>query len=444
MKQEKFVVERTFSLYELNQEIKSVIQSSFPRTYLVTAEIASMDLRRHCYMTLVDKDDEVIRAEMRGVIWASSVGRILAQFRSETGIDLVKGIRILFEASVRFHERYGLSLDILSVDPSYTIGELSARRREVLERLSREGLRERNRALEFPLVPQNIGIISSRAAAGYEDLVSHLRNNPYNFRFTCRMYEAVMQGDRAEASIVKAIERCFDDSSRLDVVVIVRGGGGQTDLHCFDSYEIARAVAHLPVPVVSGIGHLRDISVLDEVSNMRGKTPTAVADLLITKAKEFEDSMGLLANRLVHGAGRLLTDMRETLTNLARSVQSATAGEVQIQKQRLDTLSKGLAYLFRLLDRGMNHLIGSSAKMRSLVSRDIVGQDRLLDLLVSRLAKVSRGMLLAQAELLRSRQSNLDHLDPKNILKRGYTMTLKNGRICMSVREFRIREGEAS
>jgi exodeoxyribonuclease VII large subunit len=388
-------------------------------------------------MTLVDKDDEVIRAEMRGVIWASRVGSISSQFRRETGIDLVKGIRILFEASVRFHERYGLSLDILSVDPSYTIGELSAKRREVLERLSREGLRERNRTLEFPLVPQNIGIISSRTAAGYEDLVSHLNNNPYNFRFTCRLYEAVMQGDRAEESIVQAIKRCRDDSSRLDVIVIVRGGGGQTDLHCFDSYEIARAVAHLPVPVVSGIGHLRDISVLDEVSNMRAKTPTAVADLLITKAKEFEDSMGHLAHRLVHGAGMLLTDMREMLTNLARSVQGTTAGEVQIQQQRLDTLAKGLAYSFRFIDGGMKSLIGSSAKMRSLVSRDLIGQYKLLDLLVPRLVKVSRGLLLAQAERLRSRQSNLDHLDPKNILKRGYTMTLKNGRICRSVRELR-------
>lgn len=163
-------MDKVLSLYALNQQIKSVIDDSFPRIFLVTAEIASIDSRHHCYLALVDKYDEVIRAEMRAVIWASRFVKVSAQFRRETGIDLAKGIRILFEASVRFHERYGLSLDILSVDPAYTIGELSAKRSEVLKRLSEEGLKERNRALEFPLVPQNIGIISSRTAAGYEDL----------------------------------------------------------------------------------------------------------------------------------------------------------------------------------------------------------------------------------------------------------------------------------
>ncbi|HDK41645.1 MAG TPA: exodeoxyribonuclease VII large subunit, partial [Nitrospirae bacterium] len=289
------------SLYQLNQLIRTVIETSLPETFRITAEIASISVRNHCYMSVVDKDGDAITAEMPAVIWAGRYRALSREFRDATGIELSKGIRILFEASVTFHERYGLKLNVLNIDPAYTIGELAVRRKEILERLAKEGLKDRNKALEFPLVPQRIGIISSPAAAGYEDLMSHLKDNAYGYRFFCRLYDAVMQGDRAEASVISALERCGNNSSRLDAVVIVRGGGGLSDLHCFDSYDIARTIALLTLPVISGIGHERDITVVDEVSNARVKTPTAAADLLVTKLKDFEDSIDELAHSLAHG-----------------------------------------------------------------------------------------------------------------------------------------------
>lgn len=424
---------RTLSLYELNQQIRSLIDTSFPRTFLVTAEIASLDIKRHCYMTLVDKYEDSIRAEMRAVVWASRLGTVSAEFKSATGIDLAKGIRILFEASVRFHERYGLSLEIINIDPSYTLGVLSAKRKEVLERLSREGLKDRNISLEFPLVPQRIGIISSSTAAGYEDLVSHLIDNPYNFSFSCRLYEAVMQGDKAEASIVQAIKRCINDSSLLDVVVIVRGGGGKADLHCFDSYEIGKAVASLHVPVISGIGHLRDITVLDEVSNMMTKTPTAAADLIITRVRDFEDAVKNLANRLVRGTARLTFDLRERLSFLAKTFQSAAGDDLQMKLQKLNSLIRGLAYSSKLTEINMRYLAESSSKIKALISKDIIGQKNIIDALLLRLITGSRGRILKETVRLESRDSNLYHLDPRNVLKRGYSITMKDGKSLKSV-----------
>jgi exodeoxyribonuclease VII large subunit len=275
------------SLYELNKLIKSVIDDNLSGTFLVTAEIASCDVKRHCYLTLVDKEEDTIRAEIRAVVWANRYKVIAPIFEESTGTKLAKGIKILFQATVDFHERYGLKLTINNIDPSYTVGELAVRRKEILERLKKEGLIDRNRELEFPLVPQRIGIISSATAAGYEDLTAHLLNNVYGYKFTAELYEAVMQGDRAEDSIVAALGQCMGDVSSLDVLVIVRGGGGQTDLHCFDSYKIGKAIASLPIPVIAGIGHQRDVTVVDEVSNTRAKTPTAVADMIITRVKDF-------------------------------------------------------------------------------------------------------------------------------------------------------------
>ncbi len=382
------------SLYELNQLIKSVIDTALPQIFPVTAEIVRCDIRNHCYMELVDKDKDTIKAQMRATIWAHRYKTLSVEFKNATGIELAKGIRILFKATVDYHERYGLSLNILNIDPSYTIGEMAVKRKEILERLTEEGLRDRNKKLEFPLVPRRIGIISSPTAAGYEDLLGHLTNNAYGYKFTCKLYEAVMQGDKAEVSISSALNQCADDSPYLDAVVIVRGGGGQSDLHCFDSYEIAKTIAFLPIPLISGIGHERDITVVDEVSNIRVKTPTAAADLIITRIKNFEDMIDSLAHRLVHGTIKLTSDIRERLSFLTKSLENAIRGELLNSNHRLNAFIKGLKYSLKLIQ--------------------------------------------TEQERLRSRESNIDHLNPRNVLKRGYSITYRNDKAIKSISEARV------
>jgi exodeoxyribonuclease VII large subunit len=382
------------SLYELNQLIRSVVDTAFPQTFPVTAEIASCDVKKHCYLTLVDKEEDTIRAEIRAVIWANRYKVISDIFKEATGTQLAKGIKILFEAEVSFHERYGLKLNILNIDPSYTIGEMAVKKKEILERLSKEGLIDRNKELEFPLVPQRIGIISSGTAAGYEDLMTHLISNSYGYKFTAKLYEAIMQGDRAEASIVTALSKCEDDAPSLDVVVIVRGGGGQTDLHCFDSYEIGKNIAFLSVPVISGIGHQRDITVVDEVSNMRAKTPTAVADMIITRVKDFEDRVDSLAYNLVRGAGKLTADMRDMISLLSKRLEVTTRDELLKHVHQLSVFFKGLQYSLKFIQN--------------------------------------------EEQRLKARNSNINHLNPRNVLKRGYSITCNNEKVVKSVSDVKV------
>lgn len=388
---------KVLSLFELNQLIRTIIDNSMPDTFLVTAEIASCDVKNHCYLTLVDKEEDAIRAEIRAVIWANRYNVIAPAFEEATGTKLSKGIKILFHATVNFHERYGLKLTINNIDPSYTIGEMAVKRKEILERLTKEGLIYKNRELEFPLVPQRIGIISSATAAGYEDLITHLINNAYGYNFTTRLYEAVMQGDRAEDSIVSALNKCAQEASSLDVVVIVRGGGGQTDLHCFDSYEIGKTIALLPLPVISGIGHQRDVTVVDEVASMKAKTPTAVADMIITRAKDFEDRIDSFAHVLFYGARKLTTDMKENLSSLSKRLAVATGNELLNNFHLINTCIRGLQYSLRFIQN--------------------------------------------EKQKLKGRESNINHLNPVNVLKRGYSITYNYGKAVKSV--FDVADGES-
>ena len=384
------------SLYELNHIIRTVVETTFPDKFLVTAEIASCDVKNHCYMTLVDKKDDLISAEIRAVIWANKYKIIAPRFEKATGAKLSKGIKILFQAEVSFHERFGLKLTITNIDPSYTLGEMAVKRKEILERLSREELLERNKELEFPLVPRRIGIVSSSTAAGYEDLMNHLINNVYGYTFNTKLYEAVMQGDRAEASVVAALDQCALDAELLDLVVIVRGGGGQVDLHCFDSYEIGRAIAQLPLPVISGIGHQRDVTVVDEVSNMRAKTPTAAADLIVTRVRDFEERVDALAHAMVHGVRALTLDMGEGLSSLSKRLEIA-AGNIGTESvHQLEFFMKGLRYSLKFIQN--------------------------------------------EKQRLKARESNVNHLNPGNVLKRGYSITVVEGKTVKSVKE--VAEGE--
>jgi exodeoxyribonuclease VII large subunit len=266
---------------------------------------------------------------------------------------------------------------------------MAVKRKEILERLALEELIHRNKELEFPIVPQRIGIISSSTAAGYEDLMNHLTNNAYGYVFTTKLYEAVMQGDSSEASVVDALARCLEDAHLLDVVVIVRGGGGQIDLHCFDSYEIGKAIALLPLPVIAGIGHQRDVTVVDEVANMRVKTPTAAADVLVTKVKDFEDRMNSLSHSMVYGVRRLTDATGDALASLSGRLAIATGNELAENYHMMSTFIKGLKYSMKLIQSEKQHL--------------------------------------------KSKESNINHLDPRNVLKRGYSITYANGKAVKTV-----------
>ena len=274
------------SLTELNRNIKQALRDALPETYWVRAETSEVRVNSysgHCYLEFVEKDERTgqVAARARGTIWAQQYAVIRPYFEEETGRPFTSGLKVLVRVAVDFHELYGLSLTVHDIDPSFTVGDLVRRRKEIIRQLQADGVFDLNRALSLPARPQRIAVISSATAAGYEDFTDQLLGNEYGFPFYVRLYPALMQGERTEASIIAALDRIYAVREAFDVVVIIRGGGSTADLSSFDSYALAANCAQFPLPIITGIGHERDDTVVDLVAHTRLKTPTAVAAFLI-------------------------------------------------------------------------------------------------------------------------------------------------------------------
>ncbi len=423
--------EPVLSLYEFNQLIKEAIDISFPETYMITAEIASirLDNRGHCYLELVEKDESKIIAQTGARIWASTYKVISKEFMEATGINLSKGIKILIRSALNYHERYGLNLIINDIDASYTIGEMARKRKEVLERLTSEGIIRKNKDVLLPPVIQKIAVVSSRGAAGYEDFINQLKNNPYNYRFSVKLYEAIMQGDYAESSILNALSRCRDNKDFLDIVVIVRGGGASFELDCFDSYELGREIAFMPLPVISGIGHERDRTVIDEVSHTSMKTPTAVATFIINSTRLFEDTIDDLKHRMILAVRDLREQYTKDLHNLSKLLETSTKS---ILIKNIITVENFKSILFkskRIIHRQRSEVNRVTEKFRLLVLRDIKSLKHNIEGLLSSLLYTRKMFFSRQKEFLGKNEEVIRLLSPENIMKRGYSITSKDGEI---------------
>jgi len=307
------------SLFQLNRLIQESLKAKLNMAFWVKAEIAQAkeNYSGHCYLELVEKDpitDKII-AQSKGTIWAGTYRMLKPYFETTTGRKLTEGLKILICAKVEFHEVYGLSLNITDIDPSYTVGDLALKKAEIIKRLKKEGVFDINHELQLPIVPQRIAVISSEKAAGYIDFISHLKNNPFNYRFESKLFPAFMQGDKSEESIVNALELINEKINNFDVVAIIRGGGSQADLSCFDSYWVSLNVAQFPIPVLTGIGHEQDDSIVDMVAHTRLKTPTAVADFLINCLGNFEVSLDNFNSLIVELTRKSISDYRSILEN---------------------------------------------------------------------------------------------------------------------------------
>ena len=275
------------TLVELQRRIKTTLSEQFALPVWVSAEVADLKVNYsgHCYLELIEKDHKsengVPTAQVRAVIWRSSYSRIAAYFEAETGQRLAPGIRILAQVLISYHELYGLSLQITDIDSAYTLGEMEQQRQKTIARLQKEGVWEMNRAVPMPLLVQRLAVISSAQAAGYQDFCKDLGRSGYRFDLT--LFDAVMQGTAAEESILMALGRVAERQEEFDAVVIVRGGGSTTDLNCFNAYRLSSHVAQFPLPVLTGIGHDKDQSVVDMVAHLPLKTPTAVATWLVER-----------------------------------------------------------------------------------------------------------------------------------------------------------------
>lgn len=311
----------TYSLSQLTAIIDQSLAMLRADTFWVSAEIASVTTRNgHGYMELVEKSPSGnLAAKMRATCWSNIFPMLRAYFEQETGQPLQAGMQVLLEVSIQFHAVYSLSLSVHNIDPTYTIGELARKKQLTLKRLAQEGLMDRQQQLHLPTLPLRLAVISSEQAAGYRDFVDELQQGHFAFRL--RLFPALMQGDRAEASIVQALQLIGQQSDSFDAVVLIRGGGATTDLGCFDGYEVAAACALSPLPVLSGIGHTKDVSVTDQVVFMPLKTPTAVADYLLQLVQAQAERVERLRLRLQQTADKQVLIRRHKIEMLRHRLQ---------------------------------------------------------------------------------------------------------------------------
>lgn len=317
-----------FSLRELQLAVRERLAEAFPLPVWVAAEISEMKVNYsgHCYIELVEKGgaNGVPAAKASAVIWRSHYGPLASYFASKTGERLAVGMKVLVRVTISYHELYGLSFQIQDIDPTYTLGDWEQQRQQTIARLREEGVWDMNRELGVPRVPQRVAIVSSANAAGYQDFCKEIARSPYRVELT--LFDAFMQGHGAEDSIIEALERVADRADEFDVVAVIRGGGSQSDLACFNSYRLCAHVAQFPLPVVTGIGHDKDESVADMVAAQRLKTPTAVAAWINDQMADFDGALEALGEAVERCATEFLAAERQRLERNAAMIATQSVG----------------------------------------------------------------------------------------------------------------------
>ena len=388
-------MEEAISLQQLNQLVASVINQTFTDAVWITAELSDVRVASngHCYMQLVEKDPKrgTMLAFANAHIWSNRWWLIRDTFQQQTGQAFASGIKVLLQVQVTMHEAYGYSLNILDVDPTYTLGEMARRRQQIITQLQEDGVIDMNRELPFPTLPQRIAIISASEAAGYGDFCHQLHDNEWGLCFYTHLVPATMQGDKTESSVIAALEKIGIYEDLFDVVVIIRGGGASADLASFDSYDLAFYIANFPLPVITGIGHDRDQTVLDRVAHTSVKTPTAAAALLIDA----------------------LSQQLSDLQDLQEAIVDNTHGRIEREQLHLNRLINIVRGTHISLGQQLNKLQLTGERIKMLTSQRIQSDNQ-------KLTYLERTIQMAQ---------------PDNILKRGFSITRLNGHAIRSAAE---------
>ncbi|MFD2036203.1 exodeoxyribonuclease VII large subunit [Belliella marina] len=414
-------MQQAISLLELNNIIRDSLENNLSPNYWIVAEIGELKLapQGHAYMELVEKNGNQVKAKIRANIWQYSFRTIAGKFRSATGQEMRAGMKILALATVTFHEVYGMSLNIKDVDPNFTMGERARIRQEIIDRLSAEGMMELNKRFELPIVPQRIAVISSQSAAGYGDFVQQLQTNRYGYQVHSKLFQATLQGEGAAKTIIHALDLVEEESQAagFDLVVIIRGGGAQLDLDCFDDYQLAVAIAKSPIPVLTGIGHERDETIADLVAHTKVKTPTAAAEFILSGFLGFEE--------------RILTNLKKIERTVAQRLIWEDRKLLDLESRAKNISVQKIQWSFEILEQKRKSLtkIASNAFKLEVYK---------LDSLVATLKKDIKIQLQNEEHRLNSLDRSIQNLNPQSFLEKGYTRTEIDGK---PIHKTEVKEG---
>lgn len=412
------------SLLELNTRIRGALSRAFPETCWVRAEMSDVRVNTssgHCYLEFVEKNVQTgqLVAKVRGSIWAKTFRMLKPYFEMETGQMFASGLKVLVKVSVEFHELYGLSLTVLDIDPAYTLGDMVRKRMEIIRQLQEEGVFTLNKELPFPLLPRRIAIITSSTAAGYEDFMNQLTRNKGGYPFYTKLFPALMQGERTEASVIAALDRIYQHQDLFDVVVIIRGGGATSDLNSFDSYLLAANCAQFPLPIITGIGHERDDTVVDLVAHTRMKTPTAVAEFLISR---------------MDSVGEELESLRQDVSLLAMDILSRQKNYLQLVVTRFPSI------VTSRIERNRSGLQTIASRLPAMASGLLSRRQSVLENTELRLRNGITSKLSESGRFIQLTEQFIKMASPDYILKRGYSLALKDGKIIKHASDLRAGE----
>ncbi|WP_291785210.1 exodeoxyribonuclease VII large subunit [Cecembia sp.] len=415
-------MKQPLSLLDLNLLVKDTLENQLDPVYWVIAEIADLNQARqgHAYLELVEKQGQQIAAKVRANIWAYTYRNLATRFESITGQSLNSGMKILAQVSVTFHEVYGISLNIRDIDPNFTLGERARIRQEVIERLAREELLDKNKLLNLSRVPQRVAVISSITAAGYGDFVKQLQNNRYGYQVNHSLFQATLQGNEAVKTLIAALQLVFSqhEANPFDALILIRGGGAQLDLDCFDNYDLARQLANSPIPVITGIGHERDETIADLVAHTKLKTPTATAEFLLSGFLEFEEQLEWQWKQIQRSAELMRHSEERKLQELEHRLQQHAKFNLQKEKERLyytlkqiRTLAAQPLHLSRIKLNNLSLILEKSSKYR-----------------------IQRGK-----EQIEAIEKDMQRLNPQRFFEMGYTRTEING---IPIQQVEIKVGD--
>ncbi|WP_372755123.1 exodeoxyribonuclease VII large subunit [Labilibaculum sp.] len=437
--------QKGISLFHLNHQIKNILSQTFSSGVWIVAEISELRYNQngHCYLELIEKEENTdqIIAKAKATIWSYTFRMLKPYFETTTGQAFTSGIKILIQVNVEFQEIYGFSLNIKDIDPSYTLGDMARRRKEIIARLEEEGVLEMNKDLDFPNIPKCIAIISSPTAAGYEDFINQLDNNADGYKFHYKLFPAIMQGNNAEESIICALDKINEYENLFDVVVIIRGGGSQADLNCFDSYWLAFHIAQFPLPIISGIGHERDESIVDIVAHTKVKTPTAAAEFLIDCFDQCQKYQNDLREQFLEEVKEILLMSSERLISLTNKfspmvsqILEKKSSQLGLAKQRLISSSKQLLVNQTHNRQNLNSQFHYSSEKRIKSERNV------LDQLQYAVKNTLGQQFESQKHSLSLFEQSVKYLNPENILKKGYSLSLKDGKIIKDIQELSLED----
>ena len=436
---ETFNNHTVYSLSDVAMSIHKVIERTYTRPYYIKAEILKLNYypySGHCYPELVEREGNTIKTEMRAVIWSAHFNDINRRFTQITGEPLKENIRILCLATIQFSPKHGLALHIEDIEPSYTLGEMVRNRQEVIERLKKEKVFGLNKSLTMPLIPKRVAVISVETSKGYSDFMQTLEQNEQGYRFHTELFPSILQGEKAITGIMSQLERIEARLSEFDVVVIVRGGGGDVGMSCYDDYVLTHRVATFPLPILTGIGHSTNLTVTDMVAHANFITPTDVAFSILECFRRFEEQLNDYITKIAQQAQLRLSEVKQSLIRTETAFQYKLPKVIDIYRNRLSEVHKEL--IFKSKELTMNQ----SFQLKSLM-QDIGKQMQLhmrreqqrLELTAERLPKNIQTYLRKRASECDNIDEKLHLLSPKNVLKRGYSITMKDGKAVRNVTE---------